>query len=151
MSKTGTFTRILAIAGAVLAWLPLAAPVFFSTIITARSGRFRIDYLMPAELFPAALLGGVLLVWAAYRAKVHRRLIGWSLGLAFAALVASQGLAVLTGLASGQTRPGGWEWALVLALLGAYTLALLALAIGGVLLLRTVFHSPHLPGDPLNS
>ncbi len=37
---------------------------------------FRFDYLMPAELFPATLVGGGLLIWAALRAHSRRRLIG---------------------------------------------------------------------------
>ena len=66
--KRGVFTKILAIAGTVLVWIPLLAPVLFSMIFSVKSGMFRMDYLMPAELFYFALLGGVLLLWAALRA-----------------------------------------------------------------------------------
>ena len=97
---------------------------------------FRFDYLMPAELFPAALVGGGLLMWAALRARSRRGIIGWGLGIAVGSLVGGQALAVATGLASGETEPTGWQWALVLASLGVYSLALVVIGVGGVLLLR---------------
>ena len=36
---------------------------------------FRFDYLMPVELFPAALIGGGLLVWVSLRARSRRGLM----------------------------------------------------------------------------
>lgn len=96
----------------------------------------RFDWLMPAELFVVALVGGGALLWAAIRARSRRALIGWSLGIAVVSLVGSQALAVVTGLASGATEPAGWPWALVVALLALYSLALVAMGVGGVLLIR---------------
>ncbi len=136
MQKRDLLTRTLAIAGTILAWFPLIAPVLLSLVMLVRSGMFRFDYLMPAELFPVAFFGGGLLLWAALRVHRRQRLIGWSLGVAIAALVGAQGLAVVTGLASGKTELGGWQWALVLALLALFWLALIAVAVGGLLLLR---------------
>ncbi len=57
------------------------------------------DYLMPSELFPLA--GGLLLLWAALRARTGVGRVAWSLGIAVGALAGSQVLAVVTGLASG--------------------------------------------------
>jgi hypothetical protein len=42
-------------------------------------------------------------------------------------------------LASGETETGGWQWILVLASLGTYSLALVVIGIGGVLLVRDLF------------
>jgi len=139
MEKKSTLTKVLAIVGAVLAWFPLLAPVLASAAVLLRGRVFRFDYLMPAELFPFALAGGVLLLWAAFRARSHRGLIGWGLGIAIVLLFGGQALAVVTGLASGETETGGWQWALVLASLAAYSLALVAIAVGGALLLRALF------------
>ncbi|MEW5871456.1 MAG: hypothetical protein AB1894_19440 [Chloroflexota bacterium] len=50
-----------------------------------------------------------------------------------------QALAVVTGLASGETGPEGVRWLLVLASLAVYTLALIATGVGGVLLLGDLF------------
>jgi hypothetical protein len=132
----GVFTKILAIAGTILVWIPVLAPVLFSGIFMLRVGVFRFDYLMPAELFLLALFGGALLIWAALRARLRWGLIGWGLAIAVGMLVGGQALAVATGLASGETEPVGWPWALVVTTLVIFSLALVALGIGGVLLLR---------------
>jgi len=48
-------------------------------------------------------------------------------------------LAVVTGLASGEIEPVGWWWALTLASILGYILALVVMGIGGLLLLRELF------------
>jgi len=139
MKKTGVFTRILVIAGTLLAWFPLLAPLLLGVGVSIARRRFMIDYLMPAELFPVALVGGLLLLWAAIRMKSRRGLIGGGLGAAVVLLFGSQGLAVLTGLASGEAEPVGWRFALVLGMLAGYIVALAVVGVGGALLLREVF------------
>ena len=139
MEDKGTFTKILAIVGTVLIWFPILAPVLISIIFFAQEGVFRLDYLMPAELFPIALGGGLLLFWAAIRARSHRAVIGWGLGIAFGLFFGSQALAVATGLASGETEATGWPWALVLGSLIAFILALIAVGVGGILLLKDLY------------
>jgi hypothetical protein len=139
MQKTDVLTRVLAVLGTVLAWCPLLAPIFFSAILLISARVFRFDYLMPAELFPVGLLGGALLLWAAVRARSRQRLIGGGLGIAAGLLVGGQVLATVTGLASGRAEPAGWWWALVLVSLAAYSLALVVVGVGGLLLLRDLF------------
>jgi hypothetical protein len=90
---------------------------------------------MPAELFPFAFPGGGLLLWAALRAHSRQIIIGWGLGIAVILLVGGQVMAVVTGLASGKIAPTGWWWILVLASLVTYSLGLVVMGIGGVLLL----------------
>jgi hypothetical protein len=135
----GVFTRILAIVGTVLVGLPILAPILLGIVSLFQDGRFRLDYLMPAELFPLVLVGGVLLLWAALRRRRFRGLIGWGLGGAVLLLVGSQALAEVTGLASGATHPGGWQWALVLGVFFGFILAVILTGVGGVLLMREVF------------
>jgi hypothetical protein len=139
MENKGTFTKILAITGTILIWLPLLAPVLFSAAAYIQGRVFLFDYLMPAELFPLALAGGLLLLWAAIRAHSRRAVIGGGLGAAVGLLVAGQALAVVTGLASGATEPTGWRWALVVGSLIAYILALIAVGVGGILLLKDLY------------
>ena len=139
MEKKGVLTKILAIAGMVLVWFPILAPILLSAVSFLADRIFRFDYLMPAELFPFALAGGVLLLWAALRARTQRKLIGWGLGGAIVLLFGGQGLAVVTGLASGETATAGWVMWLVLAAIVAYALAVVAIGVGGVLLLRDLF------------
>ncbi len=142
MEKRGTLTKILAGLGTLLVWFPILAPVLISLVFIIRTRQLRLDYLMPAELFLAALAGGCLLIWAALRARARWGLIGWGLGVAAGMLVGGQALAEVTGLASGETEPAGLWWALVLASLAVYTLAVIATGVGGVVLLRDVFQTP---------
>jgi hypothetical protein len=122
-----------------LVWFPILAPVVLSVLgfIAGRIARF--DYLMPAELFPVALAGGGLLMGAALRARSRRGLIGWGLVAAVGLLVGGQALAVAAGFASGDAEPAGWLWALVLASIAVYSLALVVIAVGGALLVRDLF------------
>jgi hypothetical protein len=145
MERKGILTRILAIVGTVLVWFPILAPILFSALGFITRRVFHFDYLMPAECFPAAWVGGGLLLWAALRARSRRALIGWGLGIAVVSLVGGQALAVVTGLASGRTEPGGWQSALVLATLVIYALALVAMGVGGVLLIGDLFRRPRTP------
>ena len=145
--KKDILTKALAIAGTALVWFPILAPVVLAVLGFIAGRRFLFDYLMPAELFPAALVGGGLLMGAALRARSRRGLIGWGLGTAVGLLVGGQALAVVTGLASGNAEPAGWPWALVLASIAVYSLALVVIAVGGVLLVRDLFR-PLRPWSP---
>jgi hypothetical protein len=139
MGKRDIFTKILAILGTVFVWFPILAPILFSVATFARARMFRFDYLMPAELFPAVLIGGGLLLWAAFRARSQKEMIGWGLGVAVGLLVAGQVLAVVSGLASGAREPTGFWWGVVLGSIVLYVLAVIVIGVGGVLLLRDLF------------
>ena len=147
MEKKDVLTKILAIAGTVLVWFPILAPILLSVVGFIGERIFRFDYLMPAELFPSALIGGGLLVWAALRARSHWKPIGWGLGIAVAMLIGGQGLSVITGLASGEIEPVGWQWTLVIATLILFWLSLIATGVGGILLLRDLFKPARLPTE----
>jgi len=139
MENKGVLTKILAVAGTVSVWLPILAPILFSTILFIQRQIFRFDYLMPAELGLFAFGGGILLLVAAIRARSHVKLIAWGLGIALITVVGGQTLAVVTGLADGTTEIGGWQWMLVLGSLVVYSLAVVAIGVGGILLLRDLF------------
>lgn len=147
MEKKDTFTKILTIVGTILVWFPLLAPVIFSAVRLLQARRFLFDFLMPAELFPFALAGSLLLLLAAFRAHLRRGLISWGLIIAVIMLVGGQALAVVTGLANGETAMGGWQWALVLTTLVIFVFALVAVAAGGILLLWDLYKPT--PGQPV--
>jgi hypothetical protein len=132
------FSRILTFSGTFLVILPILAPVIFALLFFLRSGRFHFDYLMPAELFPLVLVGGGLLLWAAIRAHSQAKMIIWSYGLAIFLLFASQALAVITGLASGETEMSSPWMVVVMSGIAGYTLMVILLVIGGFLLIRNV-------------
>jgi hypothetical protein len=145
MGKKDGLTKGLAIAGTILVWLPILLPFVFAVTLFIRAGLFRFDYLMPAELFLVALAGGGLLLWAGLRARWRWGLFAWGLGISAGLLVGSQALAVVTGIASGATEPSGWLWAMIIGALGVYVLALVAIGVGGVLLVRDLFKT--VPGE----
>ena len=140
MHRNSVLTRTLAVIGTVLVIFPIFAPfiMYLGSALTAHE-HLQMDLLMPAELFLVALLGGVLLVWAAVRAGTRIKLIAWSLGAAVGLLVCGQAFAVVSGLASGETQPVGVLTTVVISSIVAYTLALVLTGIGGVLLLRDCF------------
>ncbi|MEN6523068.1 MAG: hypothetical protein ABFD14_05010 [Anaerolineaceae bacterium] len=139
MEKKNTLTKMLAIMGTLLVWFPLLAAVILSIAHLIRSGKFLFDFLIPAEIFYVILIGGALLIWAAVRAKTYWAWIIWSLVGAVVCLVASQGLAMVTGIASG-TRPAeGFWWIMVMVLMGLVIVAEIIEGIGGILLTRKLF------------
>jgi hypothetical protein len=139
MHKKNVLTKILAIAGTILVWLPVIALVVITGSVLLRRGEFHVDYLIPAELFPVFLGGGLLLLWAAIRAKRYRLWIGAGLGAVGVLIVSGQAIALLTGLATGETERGGWQWALVLGAIILYDLAVVAVGVGGILLILKIF------------
>lgn len=145
MSSNNFFSKALVVGGAVLVWLPLLAPLFFGVISYVTDGVFRFDYLMPAELFLVVLVGGGMLVWAAQRSGVYLKPILLGMVEAIMALIAAQATAVVTGLASGETAVGGWQWAVVLALLALYWLAVAFTGVMAIALLRELFGTKY-PG-----
>lgn len=147
MKNRDTLTKILAVVGTVLVWFPIVAPILFGVAAFVSRGRFLLDYLMPAELFPVALAGSLLLLWAGLRSRSHWKWIAWGMGIAVALLVGGQVLAVATGLATGEIEPTGIWWILVLASLAIFTLGLIIVGIGGILMLRDLFQSPRLPAS----
>lgn len=138
MAKKDLLTRSLIWAGSVLVWSPILFTIGASAAATMLSGRPRFDWLMPAELFPVALPGALLLLWASLRAGSYRALVGWGLAAAIGFLTGTQVLAVTTGLASGAAEATGWPRAICVASIVLYTFALVELGIGGILLVRNV-------------
>lgn len=137
MDRKDVLTRFLSVVGTVLVWIPISFTVLISIVASVSRRMFRVDYLMPAELFPIAFVGAILLLWAARRARSsHGKLVGWSFAAAVAFLGGGQLLAVVSGLASGATEPTGWAWALVLASIALYSLALVVMGIAGILLVK---------------
>jgi len=139
MATRDNLARAAAVLGTLCAWFPTVFTLFTASIVTARTGVLHLDWMMPAELFLPALAGGLLLALAARRARARQTLILWGLVLMVVLLAGGQVLAIVTGLASGETQAGGWQWALVVASLFGYWAALLAVSVGGLLLVRDLY------------
>lgn len=139
MDKKIILPKILAIVGAMLAWIPILFTIITSIVGSIARRTFLFDYLMPAELFPIALVGGLLLLMASWRAHSHRKPIGWGLFAMVVFLFGGQVIAIVSGLASGAHPPTGWPFVLTVSSIILYSLALIETGIAGILLLRRIY------------
>lgn len=135
------WTKAMAWIGVILIWFPLLTPLVLTLGLLIAEGIFRLDYLMPAELFLFALAGGALLFWAAWRVKHYQQWIGWGMFTTLGTLILSQSLAVVTGLANGDAEPVGWRLWLVMGVYAIFLLALIFSAVGGIRLTRIILLS----------
>ncbi len=133
MTRKSSVSTVLAGLGTLLVWLPILLPLVLSLRFLIPSGRFRIDFLMPAELAPLYLLGALCLYVAARGAKTLSKSIAATSVAAIVFLIAAQGTAVLTGLASGEREAAGWPLYLCIAFLALYTITVI---LTGLLALR---------------
>ena len=128
MEKKDALAKGPAMVGTVLVWIPVLAPVILGFISLAMDGIYRFDYLMPAELGIMVFIGGALLLWGAFRARSRQGIVIWAFSIA--------AIAVIVLITFGDVVPGSWEWMVVIGLLISYSLAIVAMGIGGIFLLR---------------
>ena len=136
--KNSKITKIIAYTGTILVWSPIIFMVVTSIIGSIANQRFLMDILMPAELFPAVLGGTVLLIWASIRSKNLIKVISWTFVAMVATLFGSQGAAVLTGLAHGDTEPEGWPLLLVMFLMAVYIATVITEGILGIMMIKDI-------------
>lgn len=140
MKNKTTWAKTLAVLGTALIWIPIVAPIVLGLIALATRGQFLFDFLIPAELFLLVAAGGVLLLATAFWVHRRQKLIGGGMVAAAVLLAGSQGLAELTGLASGTTPAAGMPLVAVLTLFAGYVAAVITVGVGGILLLRDLFN-----------
>ncbi len=139
MNKNTPLTRALTLTGTVLVLFPVAAPVLFAVITLIFRGRFLLDFLMPAELFFGVLGGAVLLFLAAVRVKQDYKRIGWLTAGGIVVLGAALAIAQFAGLDNvGMDESGSLKF-LVLGMIAVYDLAVAAVGVSGIILLRKLF------------
>jgi hypothetical protein len=146
MARGSLVAKILAIAGTVLVGLPLLAPLVLAVAAALQQRGFLLDYLMPAELFPSVLAGGLSLVVGAFLARSRRAFVVSGLAAAIVLLVGVQAFAAVTGLASGRAEATGWRLAVANGGIAGYALAVAVTCLGGALLARDLFGSPRSSG-----
>lgn len=139
MKKNIVLAGIFTIIGMILVWFPILATLITGVFSSIRSGRVLFDYLMPAELFPFVLAGGILVFIAALLAKNSQFTIGLLLGLMVLFFFGIQILAQVTGLASGERAVGDWATIIVTGILALYDICLLLLGLFSIFLLRDLF------------
>ncbi|MBN1241598.1 MAG: hypothetical protein JXA15_02695 [Spirochaetales bacterium] len=137
-----TLKKSLALVGTLLAALPLIAPIALTIMRVAGGASFIFDYLMPAELFPLAIAGGLMILVAGLLSRRRRWL---AIGSLAAAAIFFLGITVgaeLTGLASGAHPATGWRVALLYGFLVLFVASEIAIVVGGILLARDLAREP---------
>lgn len=142
--KNNKVQRILAPLGTVLVLLPILFMLLTAVVGSILSKQLRCDYMIPGELSLLVLAGSGLLLWAAIRARSFVRAIAWTTGIAFLLLIGCQGLAILTGLASGRVNvENAATWmAVITGLLIAFDVGVALLGYWGVRLCLQIFKNP---------
>jgi len=135
-SKKNKYIKYLAFVGTLLIWIPILAPVLLTLILLLKDGIFRFDFLMPAELFPLAFIGGIILVWWSRKISSFQKRIAWSFGTAIAALVGSQAIAVVTGISSGEREASGLFFVLIILVYIIYLISHVMLGVYSIKFLR---------------
>ncbi len=143
--KNNKVQKVLAILGTVLVLLPILFMLLTGVVGSIMSKQLRCDYMIPAELSLFVLAGSGLLLWAAIRERSFLRAIAWTTGIAFLLLIGCQGVAILTGLASGLVKvddASAWM-AVVIGMLIAYDVGVALLGYWGVRLCLQIFKKSH--------
>ena len=132
--------KAVAYGGAILVWIPVLFALVTGAAATLMTGKLRVDYLIPAEMFPLELVGAALLLWAAVKVRKYVSHVTYGLVVMVLSLVAAQGAAVATGLASGKVEAAGWRFALVVGLIGTYIAAVVWECVLGIRLIKAYRH-----------
>ena len=131
--------KVLALAGTVLVWLPILLTLLSSVLRLFLRRSLLLDVLMPAELFPLALVGALLLNWVAFREKSRLKSVVLSAAAMVVCFACVLAVPILTGLASGATPPEGWPMALSYLSLTLYVAAMALTGVMGALLTKDHF------------
>jgi len=139
-SKSKTIQIVFTIIGTILVLFPVVAPILFTLIRIIQTGfkHFNFDWLMPAELFPVALIGAIILIVISLIARSERAIIISGFALAAVVIVGVMAYTTLTGLASGETEPAEWMMGLLMGIMGIYSIAHIIMGVGGIMLVRSL-------------
>lgn len=127
MPEKTTLARVAVVVGLILMVVP---------VLTASSG----DWLLPAELFPFVLAGGVLVTLAAPKGSSDRRLGGIGLMLSAGALVLGTLVMGLLGLVAPEAAESvRWQTGIGIAVLSVYALGVVLMLAAGWFVASALF------------
>lgn len=139
MKGKNALTKVIALAGVILVWIPLIFTLLTAAIGSVANRKLLFDYLMPAELFPLALAGTLLLLLAAILAHAYRKPICLGAAAAVLFLLGSLTLAKVTGLATGAANPTGWAPVSAIVLINLYSVSIAGIGAIGILITKAVY------------
>lgn len=129
-------SKILAITGTILVWIPIIAPVLLTIIFLITEGRLAFDFLMPMELFFLVIIGALLLIISSIIMKFKWKIIGISLGTTITVFILVQFIAEITGIASGETEMTTLLYFIMITFVIIYIISLIILGISGISLVK---------------
>jgi hypothetical protein len=141
MGKHNTFAKVLAIIGTIMVAIPMIVPLAFSLRTIGSPGGYRLDYLMPFEIYPVTLIGVAEILWASLRAHMRTQAIVIAIGCMLGFLVLCAILAQVTGIANSVEQLEPWRYALTAGMGGASLLAQIGLVVLGCLLVRDLYRT----------
>lgn len=119
--------------GVVLSAVPVLLMLVTGLVGSAVSGQLHMDLFLPAELSLLTFPGMILMAVAAVKQRVYPRLSAALPVVAAAALLLCQGVALLSGIASGLRDPQGPLLSVLTGLLLLFDLASIAAPVVGLL------------------
>lgn len=151
MGKHDALAKSLAIIGTALVILPLLAPFILGLAAMGTLGGFRLDYLMPFEIYPVTLVGVGLLVWASFQAHARKAAVGIAVAGMIGGIILASISAQATGIANSVERLEMWKYVLTSALAAISLASQLGLAVIGTLLTRDLFAAPDESTPPMTT
>ena len=142
-----TLSKIFAITGTVLVWLPVAFMFLTAIVGSIAAKKLLFDYLMLAELFFVVLAGSILLIIAGILSKTLTKWLGWTAAAAILSLGASQMLAVVSGLANGEHAPFGFVFGAVIGIIVLYNILVIGIGVLGILLIKRLYAKKERPAE----
>ncbi len=152
MGNKGVMTKILAIIGTVLIWVPLLMMLVIAGLGYLQSGQFTLDYFLPEQILPlslaALLVGGIFLLWAAIRARSRRAVIGIGLLIALILIISSNVVAITSGLAAGQSSTASPAYYTAVGGIIGFDILLIVIGNAGIGLIRDLFKKIRVSAPP---
>jgi len=136
MKNKSLISKIIAITGTILIWIPIIVPVSFTIIFLIIKGKFAFDFLMPMELIFCVIIGAILLIIASIIMKFKWKIIGISLGTIISIFILVQFIAEITGIASGEAGMTPLLYFIMITFVIIYIISLIILCISSINLVK---------------
>ncbi|PKQ16606.1 MAG: hypothetical protein CVT67_04195 [Actinobacteria bacterium HGW-Actinobacteria-7] len=149
MREHDALSKSLAISGTLLLAVPLVAPFVLGLLMMGRLGGFRLDYLMPFEIYPVTVVAMVLVLWVSLRSHIRRGAVAAAIAVMLGGIVLMGVSAQVTGIANSAVHLETWRYVLTSALAAISILGQVALIVEGWLLTRDLSHMTGDPATPL--
>lgn len=141
MKNKFVWAKIFTISGTILLLSPIVLMLATSIPGSIMSGQLMMDYLLPAELGIFILIGSFFLLAGSIISHIDIKKISLTLGATLITIFSGQGIAMITGLASGRREAEGIFFTLVILSIIIFDLLVLLQGINGIIIIKKIFKS----------